>query len=203
MPGATVAIATGPNADKSATTDASGAYSIAALAAGSFTVHASARGYVAIDRNVTLSADARLDVALDREPQPAPGASAPECNAGLWTHVYDPTRLKVKAPCVTVTGVIATQHNSDDGDIDMRLVPDAPFTNLLNAANNGRLQIEAVCQGKINADTPAASVSCRNFTGNVLLPPVGAHVQVTGSYVLDTNHGWMEIHPITEITIIR
>jgi hypothetical protein len=33
------------------------------------------------------------------------------------------------------------------------------------------------------------------------LPPVGAHAQVTGSYVLDTNHGWMEIHPISVIDV--
>jgi len=30
------------------------------------------------------------------------------------------------------------------------------------------------------------------------IPPVGSHVQVTGSYVKDKEHGeWTEIHPIT------
>jgi hypothetical protein len=30
---------------------------------------------------------------------------------------------------------------------------------------------------------------------DVATPAIGAQVTVTGSYVLDTNHGWMEVHP--------
>jgi hypothetical protein len=193
-------VASGPDATKSATADTSGAYALPSLAAGAFTLHTAARGYLAIDENVTVSTNTRHDVTLQREPQPA--LAAPQCDARLWSHVYDPVRLKVVAPCESMTGVVATQHHSDDGDIDMRVVPDAPFAHLLNAANNGSLQVEAICQGKILPDTPAASVSCRDFTGSVTIPAVGAHVQVTGSYVLDTNHGWMEIHPTTTISVI-
>jgi hypothetical protein len=112
----------------------------------------------------------------------------------------------VLTPCQTVTGVITGEHGSDDGDIDMPLALDPPFTNLLNNGNivnlNGHLNVEAVCQGTIHSDIPAASVSCGSFKGSVPIPPVGAHVQVTGSYVLDTNHGWMEIHPASVITVV-
>src|SRR5207302_3722844 len=30
-------------------------------------------------------------------------------------------------------------------------------------------------------------------------PPIGSHVSVTGPYVLDQLHGWMEIHPVWRI----
>ena len=32
-------------------------------------------------------------------------------------------------------------------------------------------------------------------------PPDGTHVQVTGTYTLDKNHGWMEIHPISVLRV--
>ncbi len=35
---------------------------------------------------------------------------------------------------------------------------------------------------------------------HVATPTVGAHVTVTGPYVLDRNHGWMEVHPAWSIT---
>lgn len=140
---------------------------------------------------------------------PAPsatGASAPiqpQCDAALWAHVYDPTRLKVMAACQTVTGTIVKQHASDDGDIDMELTLDPPFAGLLNKGNisnlNGNLNIEAICQAPVQPDIPAASPACGG-AAKIVVPPVGTHVQVTGSYVLDTNHGWMEIHPISVIT---
>jgi hypothetical protein len=138
-------------------------------------------------------------------PSPAPTPLTPQCDPTLWTHVYDPSRLKVSSSCQTVTGVIASEHASDDGDIDMPLTLDAPFTNLLNKGNmtdlGGNLNIEAICQAAFHSDIPAAPVACGSFKGSVLIPPVGAHVQVTGSYVLDTNHGWMEIHPASVITV--
>jgi hypothetical protein len=141
-------------------------------------------------------------------PRPsAPTAAAtPQCDATLWSHVYDPTRLHVLTACQTVTGVITGEHGSDDGDIDMPLALDPPFTNLLNNGNltnlGGHLNVEAICQSTIHPDVPAAFGACGSFKGSVPIPPVGSHVQVTGSYVLDTNHGWMEIHPATAITLL-
>lgn len=109
--------------------------------------------------------------------------------------------------CTTVTGVITDFHSNDDGDIDIRLAVDPPYANLLNSGNvanlNGHLQTEAVCQAPVHDDVPDAIRACRDFTGRVPVPPVGTHVQVTGMYTLDTNHGWMEIHPISVLTTIR
>ena len=42
--------------------------------------------------------------------------------------------------------------------------------------------------------------ACQNFHQGIDIPPVGSHIQVTGSYVLDKEHSeWAEIHPITTI----
>ncbi len=132
-------------------------------------------------------------------------AAQPQCNPSLWNNVYDPTRLKVMASCMTVTGTIINQHASDDGDIDMEFALDPQFANLLNSGNvsklSGNLNIEAICQAPIQPDTPAAVPACQGLPSLIVLPPVGTHVQVTGSYVLDTNHGWMEIHPISVIEV--
>jgi hypothetical protein len=31
---------------------------------------------------------------------------------------------------------------------------------------------------------------------NIASPPIGGRVEILGPYVLDANHGWMEIHPV-------
>jgi hypothetical protein len=132
---------------------------------------------------------------------PSQSAAPPSCNASLWTHVYDPSRLTIVDACRTVSGTITDQHTNEDGDIDVRLQLDPPYANLLNAGNtanlSGHLQTEAICQTQITVDS--AAVACRGFSGSVSVPPDGTHVQVTGSYVLDKIHGWMEIHPISDL----
>jgi hypothetical protein len=129
----------------------------------------------------------------------------PQCDPSLWNNVYDPTRLKVMSPCMTITGTIINQHASDDGDIDMEFAVDPQYANLLNSANlaklSGNLNIEAICQAPIQPDTPQAVPACLGVPRILALAPVGTHVQVTGTYVLDTNHGWMEIHPISAIDV--
>jgi hypothetical protein len=45
--------------------------------------------------------------------------------------------------------------------------------------------------------------ACQDFHQNIVIPPIGSHVNITGSYVLDKEHGnWAEIHPVTSITKI-
>ena len=129
--------------------------------------------------------------------------AAPACDASLWNHVYDAARLQVRQACITVTGTVTDFHANDDGDIDIRLDVDPPYANLLNDGNvanlNGHLQTEAICQAPQTAAD--AIQACRGFVGSVAVPAVGARVQVTGSYVLDTHHGWMEIHPISALSL--
>ena len=128
-----------------------------------------------------------------------------QCDQSLWSHVYLPERLQMIDACRSMTGIVQNEHQNDDGDVDVRVTPDPQYVSLLNDANrknlNGALQVEAVCQGPIKPSVPSAESACGDYRGSVVVPPVGAHVQVVGSYVLDTNHGWMEIHPVTRITI--
>jgi hypothetical protein len=125
------------------------------------------------------------------------------CDASLWNHVYDSARLQLRQPCITVTGTVTDFHSNDDGDIDIRIDVDQPYKDLLNGGNvsnlNGHLQTEAICQAQ--STVADAIQACRGFNGSVDIPAVGAHVQVTGSYVFDTSHGWMEIHPISALSV--
>ena len=74
---------------------------------------------------------------------------------------------------------------------------------MINPANIknqvGHLVVEPICVNKV---TQADAISaCQNFHQNISVPPIGSHVNITGSYALDKEHGnWAEIHPVTSIT---
>jgi uncharacterized protein YgiM (DUF1202 family) len=154
------------------------------------------------------------NIAVSAIPSLAPSTSA-GCDDSLWDHVYNPQRLIVKQKCIAVTGttVDATSgKNADgvrheaDGDTHGWLKLDADFTNLLNAGNlsdeGGNMVFEIVCKYRVTqADAKAACP--QTYHNQVQLPPVGSHVRIVGTYVQDTNHAkWMEIHPVTSITVI-
>jgi hypothetical protein len=145
-------------------------------------------------------------------PPPQPPASG-QCDDTLWTHVYHSYRLIVHQKCISVTGTIVDATNGKrpdgvrkeaDGDTHGWLKLDPPYQNLLNAGNNsaegGNLVFEIVCKFPVTqADATAA---CSNYQNKVDLPPVGSHVRIVGVYVQDTFHAqWMEIHPVTSITV--
>ncbi len=122
------------------------------------------------------------------------------CGTRLWAHIYHPDRLRLMQRCKTVRGSVEELAWEPDGDLHIRL---ATRPALVNAANDqyehGDLVLEEICQGGVSqADAVAA---CRGVPHNVTVPSVGDKVTVTGSYVLDQDHGWMEIHPVTSLTI--
>jgi hypothetical protein len=139
------------------------------------------------------------------------------CDPSISTHVYHPNRLIAKQECISVTGTIVdatanqTKKEPDgvrhekDGDTHGWLKVDPEFENLLNDGNKtyegGNLVFEIICKYPVTqADAKAA---CQGYTDHVTLPPVGSHVQVVGRHVQDTFHGqWMEIHPVTSITVL-
>jgi hypothetical protein len=128
-----------------------------------------------------------------------------QCDQSLWNHVYNPQRLQVVESCKTVTGIIESKRVEADGDYHIRLKLDPQYANLINQANVnaqlGDLVVEPICMNRV---TQLDAISaCQNFRQNIDIPAVGTHVQVTGSYILDKEHGsWAETHPVTYITKI-
>src|SRR5205809_2873813 len=131
-------------------------------------------------------------------------SKTPQCDKSLWQHVFLPTRLHIVNPCITTTGVIKSINAENDGDFHIGLLADN--SSLINQANikfeNGDLVLEVICQNPVSR--PEVGSACDNFNRPPLsIPPVGSHVTVTGSYVLDTrNNRWAEIHPVTSIARI-
>jgi hypothetical protein len=123
------------------------------------------------------------------KPSPTPSVLADValrkyCHAGdPLLGVYSPTRLSVKSPCASVTGVIRSSRKESDGDTHLGLAGvDARW---LNPGNLARAQGDLVLE--IVPDIPVAA------------PPVGSRVTVVGPWVLDTQTGWNEIHPVWHI----
>jgi hypothetical protein len=124
-----------------------------------------------------------------------------DCDQSLWNHVYDPTRLTVLTQCMTVTGTVAESNVDDDGDQHFLVKLDPGQDQLLTKKNikkkNGDLVAEIVCANK--AKIKKAKPACAGWSNPVPLPSVGAHVSVTGTFVLDTHNGWNEIHPVSSV----
>jgi hypothetical protein len=123
-------------------------------------------------------------------------------------NVYHPTRLKIVDPCASVYGTVMSVRHEDDGDAHFDLAVDASLVNSYNvSAQHGWLVVELV-----PADEPGCTPGQppRPATGsydygtcsgaNLSAPHVGDRVTVTGPYVIDLHHGWMEIHPVWSIS---
>jgi hypothetical protein len=126
-------------------------------------------------------------------------------------NVYHPSRLRVVQPCLTVSGTAAEVRHEDDGDFHINVDLDPRFAGLINDRNvsgeHGALVVEIVpadepgCTVGQPPRPPSGTYDYGLCTGaNETAPSIGAHVSVTGPYVLDTAHGWMEIHPAWSIT---
>jgi hypothetical protein len=102
---------------------------------------------------------------------------------------------------MTVTGLVEAVRREPDGDVHIDLRVNDP--SLINASNiryqHGDLVLEEICQGTVTQTD--AVTACQGVPHNETIPVTGEKVTVTGSYVLDQNHGWMEIHPVTNLTV--
>lgn len=131
----------------------------------------------------------------------ASATSSANCDQSLWNHVYDPTRLTVLKQCMTVTGKVDESNVDEDGDQHFLVKLDPGQDQLLTKKNikkkNGDLVGEIVCANKVKIKK--AKAACAGWSNPVPLPSVGAHVSVTGTFVLDTHNGWNEIHPVTSV----
>jgi hypothetical protein len=147
---------------------------------------------------------------LTRSPQPpvrvtAPQATATQCDQNLWQFVYNPARLQILNPCISVTGAVDEVRQEADGDFHVRFRLDPQFASLLNQMNissqQGDLVLEPICQGKV---TQADAVQpCKPYAGPFFQPQVGQRYLVWGAHVNDSVHGWNELHPVTSMQPIQ
>lgn len=153
--------------------------------------------------------------ALGATPPPAaatvPAVTSGACRAGdPLANVYHPYRLHVVKPCLTVTGTVVAVRDEADGDIHINIRLDPPDAGLINDRNvsgeGGALVAEIVPAdepGCPPGQPPRPAGGTYDYgvcTGaDEAAPAVGTHASVTGPYVLDADHGWMEIHPVWAI----
>lgn len=148
------------------------------------------------------------------KPARVPLASSPHsrCRSDPLANVYHPDRLVVRKACMTVTGTVAYVASEDDGDVHVDLALPPSEAGLLDQANyahqDGQLVTEIVPAdqpGCTPEQPPRPSNGSYDYglcTGaDLATPALGATVSVTGPYVLDADHGWMEIHPVWSITV--
>ncbi len=114
------------------------------------------------------------------------------CRLGYpLANVYLPWRLKLLSACVEATGTIVDQEHASDGDTHLDLAPDPLSMDLLVPGNVGRDQGALILE-IVPADRQG-----------ILLLPVGSHVRAVGPLVYDRLHGWIEIHPLWRLELLR
>jgi hypothetical protein len=126
------------------------------------------------------------------------------CDPSLWRAIYHPSRLMVVAACKTVTGTVASVRSEPDGDVHLLLHLPSSRSNLLNSGNiadtHGDLVVEIICVGAVSQTD--ARRACAGHINQVQVPSVGERVRISGTYVLDADHGWMEIHPVSRLSVL-
>lgn len=170
----------------------------------------------------TAVAQATTATAAPNGPAAASPASARQGRAcrgrDPLANVYHPYRLRVENPCLTVTGTVAYIRREDDGDVHFDLSMPASEAQLLDRANYSQEDGQLVAE-IVPADQPgctpgqppplpptayrSSSYDYGTCTGaDTATPPLGAQVSITGPYVLDSDHGWMEVHPVWAVTVV-
>jgi len=121
----------------------------------------------------------------------------------ISSHVYNPARLQTVKDCITVSGIVSNVIAEDDGDYHVWFHVDPQYASLPNSANNdyrqGDLLAEIICATTITQSD--AVLACENYTNQILpIPNSNQNITVTGPYVLDNVHGWMEVHPVYSLS---
>jgi len=120
----------------------------------------------------------------------------------IRSHVYNPARLQTVRNCITVSGIVNNVIVEADGDYHVWFHVDRQFASLLNSANNDYLQgdllAEIICATTVNQQD--AVLACENYSSQIPIPSKNQNITVTGPYVLDNVHGWMEVHPVYSLS---
>jgi hypothetical protein len=144
-------------------------------------------------------------------PQDTQGAS---CDMSLWAHVYHgrflsaEDRLQVINPCLTVSGTVVDARREADGDWHVQLDLDPEFSSLVNQVNlerqQGYLVLEPMCSNPVTQIDTLEEGVCDDFGQTIFTADlIGHRVAATGAYVIDRQHGWTELHPVTSIVPVQ
>jgi hypothetical protein len=130
---------------------------------------------------------------------PQSGCTAGPPEAG----VYQPDRLEVLDPCRHAEGTVVDVAAEDDGDYHVWFTPDPGYTGLMNSENHfqGRPAMLAEITPDCAGSPPDSSAAAKCPRSTLPIPKIGEHISIDGPWVLDTNHGWREIHPVDSINI--
>ncbi|HEY8815771.1 MAG TPA: hypothetical protein VIP57_11800 [Candidatus Dormibacteraeota bacterium] len=136
--------------------------------------------------------------------QPSPTSA---CGAGPpLAGIYQPDRLQILDPCRHAVGLVVSVVPEDDGDYHVWIVLDPPYSELMNAENH--FQGKPTMLAEIVPDCPTNPPPADNSAADkcpptrLTVPTAGQRVAIDGPWVLDTNHGWREIHPVDTLVIV-
>jgi hypothetical protein len=129
------------------------------------------------------------------------------CHAGKpEAGVYQPDRLQVLDPCAHVEGIIVSVIPEPDGDYHVWINVDEQYRRLLNTENHfqGRpaLLAEITPDCPLNTNPPNASSAAQCPKSEIPVPKQSERIAIDGPWVLDTNHGWNEIHPVDTLKVV-
>jgi hypothetical protein len=119
--------------------------------------------------------------------------------------VHNPDRLQILDPCKHAEGVVVDVAHEDDGDYHIWFKADPGYDYLLNPNNHFQArpamlaEITPECPPSTNP--PDAQSAARCPKTSLPIPKLGDHVAIDGPWVLDTDHGWQEVHPVESIQI--
>jgi hypothetical protein len=119
--------------------------------------------------------------------------------------VHNPDRLQVLDPCKHAEGVVVDVAHEDDGDYHVWFKADPGYEYLLNP--NDHFQAKPALLAEITPDCPPSTnppdaksaATCPRTS--LPIPKLGDHIAIDGPWVLDTDHGWREVHPVDSIQI--
>lgn len=120
--------------------------------------------------------------------------------------VHNPDRLQVLDPCKHAAGIVVDVAYENDGDFHVWFTVDPGFAYLLNSEDHFQArtamlaEITPDCPGATNP--PDAQSAARCPKSQLRIPAIGEHIAIDGPWVLDTDHGWREIHPVNQIRIL-
>jgi hypothetical protein len=108
--------------------------------------------------------------------------------------------------CKHAEGTVVDVAHEDDGDYHVWFHVDAGYEYLLNAQNHFQArpsllaEITPRCAAATNPPDARSAAQCPKT--NLSIPKLGDRIAIDGPWVLDTDHGWREIHPVAAIRIL-